>query len=73
MLRDLVKKEGLAAMPATTTDFEIYLGIKDDEEHQVEFEILSDPLESLTISKNEIRTGPDVFSGEFATKLKMKF
>ena len=25
-------------------------------------------LESLTISKNEIRTGPDVFSGEFATK-----
>ena len=25
-------------------------------------------LESLTISKNEIRTGPDVFSGDFSTK-----
>ena len=29
-------------------DFEIYLGIKDDEEHQVEFEILSDPTEKIT-------------------------
>ena len=25
-------------------------------------------LESLTISKNEVRTGPDVFSGDFSTK-----
>jgi DNA polymerase II small subunit len=29
-------------------DFEIYLGIKDDEEHQVEFEILSDPTGKIT-------------------------
>ncbi|MDC0186696.1 DNA-directed DNA polymerase II small subunit [Candidatus Nitrosopelagicus sp.] len=29
-------------------DFEIYLGIKDDEEHQVEFEILSDPTSKIT-------------------------
>ena len=29
-------------------DFEIYLGIKDDEEHQVEFEILSDPTNKIT-------------------------
>ena len=29
-------------------DFEIYLGIKDDEEHQVEFEILSDPTDKIT-------------------------
>jgi len=29
-------------------DFEIYLGIKDDEEHQVEFEILSDPTNMIT-------------------------
>jgi DNA polymerase II small subunit len=29
-------------------DFEIYLGIKDDEDHQVEFEILSDPTDKIT-------------------------
>ena len=29
-------------------DFEIYLGIKDDENHQVEFEILSDPTDKIT-------------------------
>ena len=29
-------------------DFEIYLGIKDDEEHQAEFEILSDPTNKIT-------------------------
>ena len=29
-------------------DFEIYLGIKDDDEHQVEFEILSDPTDKIT-------------------------
>ena len=44
-------------------DFEIYLGIKDDEEHQVEFEILSDPTGKITSAE-----GVDGYGALFASR-----
>ena len=44
-------------------DFEIYLGIKDDEEHQVEFEILSDPTDKITSAE-----GVDGYGKLFASR-----
>lgn len=49
-------------------DFEIYLGIKDDEEHQVEFEILSDPTNKITSAEGVEGYGA-LFASRF-TKLK---
>jgi len=49
-------------------DFEIYLGIKDDEEHQVEFEILSDPTTKITSAEGVEGYGA-LFASRF-TKLK---
>lgn len=49
-------------------DFEIYLGIKDDEEHQVEFEILSDPTDKITSAEGVEGYGA-LFASRFA-KLK---
>ena len=49
-------------------DFEIYLGIKDDEEHQVEFEILSDPTNKITSAEGVEGYGA-LFASRFA-KLK---
>jgi DNA polymerase II small subunit len=49
-------------------DFEIYLGIKDDEEHQVEFEILSDPTEKITSAEGVEGYGA-LFASRFS-KLK---
>jgi DNA polymerase II small subunit len=49
-------------------DFEIYLGIKDDEEHQVEFEILSDPTKKITSAEGVEGYGA-LFASRFA-KLK---
>jgi len=50
-------------------DFEIYLGIKDDSEHQVEFEILSDPTEKITSAEGVEGYGA-LFASRFA-KLKL--
>ena len=44
-------------------DFEIYLGIKDDEEHQVEFEVLSDPTKKITSAE-----GVDGYGALFASR-----
>ena len=49
-------------------DFEIYLGIKDDEEHQVEVEILSDPTNKITSAEGVLGYGA-LFTSRF-TKLK---
>jgi len=49
-------------------DFEIYLGIKDDEEHQVEFEVLSDPTNKITSAEGVEGYGA-LFASRFA-KLK---
>ena len=49
IIKDVVKeKTKQKQFLINEEDFEIYLGIKDDEEHQVEFEILSDPTERIT-------------------------
>ena len=49
IIKDVVKeKTKQKVFLINEEDFEIYLGIKDDEEHQVEFEILSDPTEKIT-------------------------
>ncbi len=49
IIKDIVKeKTKQKQFLINEEDFEIYLGIKDDEEHQVEFEILSDPTEKIT-------------------------
>ena len=49
IIKDVVKeKTKQKQFLINEEDFEIYLGIKDDEEHQVEFEILSDPTEKIT-------------------------
>ena len=49
IIKDVVKeKTKQKQFLINEEDFEIYLGIKDDEEHQVEFEILSDPTSKIT-------------------------
>ena len=49
IIKDVVKeKTKQKQFLINEEDFEIYLGIKDDEDHQVEFEILSDPTEKIT-------------------------
>ena len=49
IIKDVVKeKTKQKQFLINEEDVEIYLGIKDDEEHQVEFEILSDPTEKIT-------------------------
>ena len=49
IIKDVVKeKTKQKQFLINEEDFEIYLGIKDDEEHQVEFEVLSDPTEKIT-------------------------
>jgi len=49
IIKDVVKeKTKQKQFLINEEDFEIYLGIKDDEEHQVEFEILSDPTKKIT-------------------------
>ncbi|MDC0203687.1 DNA-directed DNA polymerase II small subunit [Candidatus Nitrosopelagicus sp.] len=49
IIKDVVKeKTKQKQFLINEEDFEIYLGIKDDEEHQVEFEILSDPTAKIT-------------------------
>ena len=49
IIKDVVKeKTRQKQFLINEEDFEIYLGIKDDEEHQVEFEILSDPTGKIT-------------------------
>jgi len=49
IIKDVVKeKTKQKQFLINEEDFEIYLGIKDDEEHQVEFEILSDPTDKIT-------------------------
>ena len=49
IIKDVVKeKTKQKQFLINEEDFEIYLGIKDDEEHQVEFEILSDPTGKIT-------------------------
>ena len=49
IIKDVVKeKTKQKQFLINEEDFEIYLGIKDDEEHQVEFEIISDPTDKIT-------------------------
>ena len=49
IIKDVVKeKTKQKQFLINEEDFEIYLGIKDDEKHQVEFEILSDPTKKIT-------------------------
>ena len=49
IIKDVVKeKTKQKVFLINEEDFEIYLGIKDDGEHQVEFEILSDPTGKIT-------------------------
>ena len=49
IIKDVVKeKTKQKQFLINEEDFQIYLGIKDDEEHQVEFEILSDPTNKIT-------------------------
>jgi DNA polymerase II small subunit len=49
IIKDVVKeKTKQKQFLINEEDFEIYLGIKDDDEHQVEFEILSDPTGKIT-------------------------
>ena len=49
IIKDVVKeKTKQKQFLINEKDFEIYLGIKDGEEHQVEFEILLDPTEKIT-------------------------
>ena len=49
IIKDVVKeKTKQKQFLINEEDFEIYLGIKDDEEHQEEFEILSDPHSKIT-------------------------
>ena len=49
IIKDVVKeKTKQKKFLINEEDFEIYLGIKDDDEHQAEFEILSDPTNKIT-------------------------
>ena len=69
IIKDVVKeKTKQKQFLINEEDFEIYLGIKDDEEHQVEFEILSDPTEKITSAEGVDGYGA-LFTSRFA-KLK---
>ena len=64
IIKDVVKeKTKQKQFLINEEDFEIYLGIKDDEEHQVEFEILSDPTEKITSAE-----GVDGYGALFASR-----
>ena len=69
IIKDVVKeKTKQKQFLINEEDFEIYLGIKDDEEHQVEFEILSDPTNKITSAEGVEGYGA-LFASRFA-KLK---
>ena len=69
IIKDVVKeKTKQKQFLINEEDFEIYLGIKDDKEHQVEFEILSDPTEKITSAEGVEGYGT-LFTSRFA-KLK---
>jgi DNA polymerase II small subunit len=69
IIKDVVKeKTKQKQFLINEEDFEIYLGIKDDEEHQVEFEILSDPTDKITSAEGVDGYGK-LFASRFA-KLK---
>ena len=64
IIKDVVKeKTKQKQFLINEEDFEIYLGIKDDEEHQVEFEILSDPTTKITSAE-----GVDGYGKLFASR-----
>ena len=64
IIKDVVKeKTKQKQFLINEEDFEIYLGIKDDEEHQVEFEILSDPTDKITSAE-----GVDGYGKLFASR-----
>ena len=64
IIKDVVKeKTKQKQFLINEEDFEIYLGIKDDEEHQVEFEILSDPTEKITSAE-----GAEGYGALFASR-----
>ena len=64
IIKDVVKeKTKQKQFLINEEDFEIYLGIKDDEEHQVEFEILSDPTKKITSAE-----GVDGYGALFASR-----
>ena len=66
IIKDVVKeKTKQKVFLINEEDFEIYLGIKDDEEHQVEFEILSDPTEKITSAEGVEGYGA-LFASRFA-------
>jgi len=65
IIKDVVKeKTKQKQFLINEEDFEIYLGIKDDEEHQVEFEILSDPTEKITSAEGVEGYG-ELFASRF--------
>ena len=69
IIKDVVKeKTKQKQFLINEEDFEIYLGIKDDEEHQVEFEVLSDPTNKITSAEGVEGYGA-LFASRFA-KLK---
>ena len=69
IIKDVVKeKTKQKQFLINEEDFEIYLGIKDDVEHQVEFEILSDPTNKITSAEGVEGYGA-LFASRFA-KLK---
>ena len=64
IIKDVVKeKTKQKQFLINEEDFEIYLGIKDNEEHQVEFEILSDPTDKITSAE-----GVDGYGKLFASR-----
>jgi len=66
IIKDVVKeKTKQKQFLINEEDFEIYLGIKDDEEHQVEFEILSDPTDKITSAE-----GVEGYGALFASRFK---
>jgi DNA polymerase II small subunit len=66
IIKDVVKeKTKQKQFLINEEDFEIYLGIKDDEEHQVEFEILSDPTKKITSAEGVEGYGK-LFASRFA-------
>ena len=69
IIKDVVKeKTKQKKFLINEEDFEIYLGIKDDEEHQVAFEILSDPTKKITSAEGVEGYGA-LFASRFS-KLK---
>ena len=69
IIKDVVKeKTKQKQFLINEEDFEIYLGIKDNKEHQVEFEILSDPTDKITSAEGVEGYGA-LFTSRFA-KLK---